>query len=348
MTLKVLRAGLDTVEVSFRGELSEETIAAFDEAKLRAQGADGPYPVSIGVVELMMMPSAFGRWRWHLRDPRFSIVAKPKAARGSVVLQARFSALGLTNEHPDMLWLLIRTLVESLGDVKELCVSRADVCADVQGWVPSEGEMKNVVCPASYRATHGTEAGAQTFVFGKKKLLRIYDKRAEIVVSKKYWLHNVWEICEGYEAESPVWRVEFQAPRETLKELGIHTTSQLLANPGALLDYGLTWANLRVPRADATKTRWEEDPRWTTLREAVFGGVPLQRRVRVPELMSLDKTKRRLVGLVATAGAYFESDDYWSVLQRLSYIVYAMIENEGIDLTELVEDKRRRILGGDI
>lgn len=347
MTLTVLRAGLDTVEVSFSGELSEESITMFDDAKRRAQIADGPVPVRIGVVELMMMPTAFGRWSWRVTEPRFSVVAKRRAGVGGVILQARFSSFGLTNEHPDLLWLVIRTLVESLGNLKELGVARADVCVDIQGWHPSEADMKNIVCPASYRGTCGTADNVQTYQFGKRDVLRIYDKSTEILVSKKGWLRYVWACNPAFEPESPVWRVEYQATREVLRQVGICTTDSLLLDPGRLLDFGMSWACFRAPTGDKTKTRWPEDPRWAQIRAAVFGGTPLQRRVRVPELMSLDRAKRAFLGTVATAGAYFECTDYWSTLQRLSYIVDVMRVSEEIDYGAMVEEKRRRMLSGD-
>lgn len=346
MTVTVLRAGLDTVEVSFSGELSEESIEMLDDAKRRAQIADGPVPIRLGAVELMMMPTAFGRWSWRVMEPRFSVVAKRKAGVGGVILQARFSSFGLTNEHPDLLWLVVRALVESLGNLKELGVARADVCVDVQGWIPSEADMKNVVCPASYRGTHGTAQNVQTYQFGKRDVLRIYEKSAEILVTKKGWLREVWACHPAYEPESPVWRVEYQATREVLRQVGICSTDSLLSDPSRLLDFGMGWACLRAPTGDKTKTRWPEDPRWTLVRTAVFSGTPLQRRTRVPELTSLDRTKRTFLGAVATAGAYFECTDYWSTLQRLSYIVDVMLVSEEIDFAAMVEEKRRRMLSG--
>jgi hypothetical protein len=63
--------------------------------------------------------------------------------------------------------------------------------------------------------------------------------------------------------------------------------------------------------------------------------------------MSLDRAKSSLVGLAATAGAYFGVSDYLKALQMLSMAAEVHMMHEGIDFAVLVEDKRRRILSGE-
>jgi hypothetical protein len=119
---------------------------------------------------------------------------------------------------------------------------------------------------------------------------------------------------------------------------------QVIKEPGALLDYVLKWGNLRVPSGDQTKARWPEDPRWTALRKAVFGGVPLERRPVPSALMSLDRVKTAYIGAVATTAAYFGCDDWTEAQVRLSYAAEAHLQRENLDFAALVEDKRRRII----
>lgn len=348
MSLRVLRAGLDTVEVSFAGAFADESIEQLDRAKAYATDRDGPVPIALGALELQVMPKAFAYWSWRLVDPRFHIVGKRSAKPGQPVAQVRLSSFGLANEHSEALWFLIQTALSQLGVLLEFAVSRADVCVDIQGWTPTPEDMDNVVTRVSYRATHGTDKQVQTFHFGKKTVLRVYNKSEELKASKKTWLRELWGQSEGYDPAQDVWRIEFQASGNVLKELGIESAAQLFAQPGAILDYGLRWAQLRVPGGDATKTRWPEDPRWTAIREAAFQGVPLQRHVRPAELMTLDAAKSRLIGLVALAGAYYETTDYLDALQRLSFAAEVHMMHMGTDFAALVEDKRRRVLANDL
>lgn len=346
MNPRVLSCGLDTVVVSFAGQFDDGMIERLDAAKVEAQQSENPIPFPCGLYDLHMQPSAFGKWSWRLAEPRFSIVAKRNAAKRTPDLQVRISSFGLWNEDLPTLWYTISSALETLGCFRTMCVSRADVCVDFHGWTPQAAEMRNIVCPVSKRSIYGTEAQEETFKFGKRTVFRLYNKTEELKESKKTWFRDVWGQSEHYDPEESVWRAEFQADRTVLKELDIDTWEQLLANKAALMDYGLSWANLRVPTADKTKTRWPEDERWTALRGAVFGGVPLKRSVRPAELMSLKATISRFIGNAMTAGAYFEVEDFESVLISLAHAAEMHIHSEGIDFAEGVRAKKARIMSG--
>lgn len=344
MTPKVLRVGLDWLEHSFSGELSDDVVGAIAALKTTAQTSDIPQPYFIGLVELMVLPKAFGFWTYVLKHPEFEIRLSPNAHVGSAVGSIRLSAFGLANSSPATLWKFACKCMESLGNVRPLTLSRVDVAADFQGWEPAASDMAAVVCAASYRGTHGTEKGVQTFQFGKGAIvLRVYNKSEEILHSGKSWTLESWNLTGRYDPQLPVWRVEVQLRRQALAELQMNA-ERVLKDPGSLLDYGLSWAQLRVPGSDATKTRWAEDSRWTALREGVYGGKPLHRTMRVSELMSLDRAISRYVGAIATAAAYFDTNDFVDANVRLEYAAEAYMMNAGVDFAGLAELKRRRIL----
>jgi hypothetical protein len=345
VSVHVVRAGLDWVQSSFSGTLHDEVLTTLERLKTLAQSVEVPQPYPLGLFECMVQPRGRAHWAYVLRHPEFEVLVTRDPRPGAPAASLRLTAFGLANTRPEDLWAIVTASFGELGQLKEIAVSRADVAVDVQGLHPSPEMASRVVCPASYRATHGTATEVQTFCFGKGDVsLRVYDKRAEMAVSGKAWVEESWRLASGYDSARPVHRVEVQLRRKALAELGTHAASQVFASPGALLDFGLTWANLRVPTDDATKTRWPEDPAWTALRSAVFGGVPLQRTCRVSELMSLDRAKRTLVGCAATAGAYYGVTDYMQALQRLSFAAEVHMMDLGTDFAELVESKRRRIL----
>jgi hypothetical protein len=345
VSLQVIRAGIDTLEVSFSGRVKDEVAEALDIEK--AAAIDVPRPYCLGIVEMMVMDKAFARWSWRLVSPEFSIVMQRGEGPGAKA-QVRFSAFGLANRELGELWALAQLALRFLGDFQPLSVSRCDVCVDFHGWTPTASNLAGMVCAAPYRATHGTEKGIETFQYGKGDIvLRIYDKTAELAVSRKTWLFDVWNQSNNFVHDQRVWRIEAQLRRKALKDLHIDSVEQVMSSPGALLDFGLSWANLRLKTTDMTKTRWPEDPRWSELRQAVFGGVPLGRSSRPNQLMTLDRAKTGLLGLVALAGAYFDTTDYLSALQQLSFATEAHVIREKIDFAALVEDKRRRIMAGD-
>jgi hypothetical protein len=345
MSLHVVRAGLDTLEVSLTGELKPDLAETLDQ--LKATAIDSPRPFEAGFSELFVKPKAYGFWRWRLVCPEFAIVANASQGITGVVASVCFSAYGLANRPPWDLWTLAEFAWSSLGSLRVLSVSRADAYVDFQGWTPTLDGLAGIVCPAAYRATHGTEKRIQTFQYGKRDtVLRIYEKSAEIVATGKLWVPEAWRFANGYDPELPVWRIETQLRTNALRSLGIETHAQVLDDPQSLLDHGMRWAQLRVPGADTTKTRWPEDECWTALRTAVFGGEPLRRHERVSSLMDLDRVNASFIGLVATAGAYFGADGYMDALQRLSYSAEAHMLIDGVDFAALVEKKRRRIMSG--
>lgn len=344
MSLHIIRAGLDWLQVSYSGTVSEDVLTRLEALKAIAQAKETPQPYPLGLFECFVLPRGRGWWAYVLRNPEFELMLSKSPGQGAIA-SLRLSAFGLANTEPRVLLDHITGWLPELGSFKPLAVSRVDVAVDVQELDPSPEMMSRIVCDASYRATHGTEKDIQTYQFGKGDVvLRIYDKTAEIAHSGKEWVEESWRFAGGYDKTLPVHRIEVQLRRKALAELGIDHPAQVLATPGALLDYGLKWANLRVPGADSTKTRWPEDPTWTKVRSATFGGTPLQRIVRVPEIMSLDRVKSSALGLISTAAAYFETDDYLGALQRLSFAIEAHMMEEKIDFAALVEEKRRRIL----
>jgi hypothetical protein len=268
-----------------------------------------------------------------------------KTPGSGAVASVRLSAFGLANTDARQLFRLVNGLLAELGALKPLAVSRVDVAVDVQGFEPTPELMAGVVCPAKFRPIYPSVEEAETFQYGQGDVVvRVYNKVKEIAHSKKSWVKESWAFAGGYDKALPVWRIEVQLRRKALSELGIDHPAQVLDRPGALLDYGLCWANLRVPTGDSTKTRWPEHPDWARLREAVFDATPLQRKIRPAELISLDRTKTLLLGLAATAGAYFETDNYLDSLQRLSFALEAHMMENKIDFAALVEVRRRRIL----
>jgi hypothetical protein len=66
---------------------------------------------------------------------------------------------------------------------------------------------------------NGRRCGTLDFSQGAAHSCCIYDKTAEIAVSRKDWMQEVWK-SNGWDGESRVTRVEFRYKRECLREMG--------------------------------------------------------------------------------------------------------------------------------
>lgn len=93
---------------------------------------------------------------------------------------------------------------------------------------------------------------------------RLYNKQLEIEKkSRKFYLYELWQAA-GWDMSAQVWRMEFEAKRDALKELGIYKLDNLLHLQSALWIY-LTqdWLRIAVPTpSDTNQTRWPTHPLW--------------------------------------------------------------------------------------
>jgi len=107
---------------------------------------------------------------------------------------------------------------------------------------------------------------SQTFRFGTDQIvLRVYHKSDEVKeASKKIWLFDLWGMEEN------VWRIEWQARKDTLRAIGIISFDSLLERQGDLLrllckDH----TTLRIKTQDSNRSRWPLHPLWLDLIERV-------------------------------------------------------------------------------
>ena len=185
--------------------------------------------------------------------------------------------------------------MNSLGLVKEPAnISRVDLfvdfCADLQmdtfnplqSWIT---RTQSIDLHYRYNKFSGWSFG-----MGGEIGARLYDKTLEVEKkSKKFYLYELWQ-AKGWKSDQVVWRMEFEAKREVLKQLGIYKLNHLLELQSALWLY-LTqdWLRLAIPSfTDTNQTRWLNHPLWDDL-SSVFNEddsqVKLQRfsTTRIPE-----------------------------------------------------------------
>jgi hypothetical protein len=343
VSLVILRAGVDTVEVSLMGELCEGRTEELDRLKAFAQ--DKNEAQRLGDTPLFVQPKAYGFWRWRLTTPLFELRLSPCQDKGKPSASVRLSALGLASHDPLELYRTATEQLASLGEYFECGVSRLDVYADLQGWTPTVAELRGMKCPATFRPIYPNVEHPETFQYGKGDVVvRLYNKDAEILHSHKPWVRETWRESGRWDPEQPVWRIEVQARTKLLGELRQRSASVALARPGAVFDYVLRkWCQLRVPNGDQKVTRWLEHPVWAELRGLVFDGETAARVLAKSRLLPLEGAAKRVVGLVATAGAYYGEVEYIKALQRLSDRAEVYMLSEHVEFGELVAEKYKRL-----
>jgi len=155
-------------------------------------------------------------------------------------------------------------------------LSRGDICADFLTNYPLE-EIREIqwITRAKNIDRHTDSRQFSGFSIGKGGQLsaRLYNKTLELKKNPRPYLEALWEKA-GWNGVDPVWRLEFQLMRPTLKEFGVVTYEHLETGLAGLWAYGSQkWLRLAIPsETDKTPSRWPTAFVWQVLQGADFTG----------------------------------------------------------------------------
>lgn len=325
---RVVLAGIDTLALSWCVSaymLADAEWAALARAKARAQEGDADAMVVLRGRAFGVAPRG-ANWReYALANGSVSMQLASDARDGVVTpeITVTFRAAALWQRGADVLVDDYRAWLSGWAVTTREMVTRADLAVDVAGPSPDEVDIRReVVSLARKRTRHGVLAAsehAQSWrwtgytVGGGALHGRVYDKVAEIAVHRdaKGWFRELWA-QHGWDGESPVTRVEFQARRDWLREHGIETYGDLR---GRLADlwcyYTGDWLRLvrRGRRRDENNRRWPVLPFWAAAQSGTEGfGVPTHVVARVQRAPSEAAIVRQIGGLLVSLAAYRTAD----------------------------------------
>jgi hypothetical protein len=322
VNITVLYCGVDTLEATFIGDLVEGLSDELDLCKAIAQGADNPESFPIDGESFFVSPRGQGKYAWVLGDPRMLIRLSRSTKPGLPTASVRLRASALASYGHEPLWNQAVSVLSKLGSLVPNTLSRIDLCCDVQGFDFTDADFERLVSPASYRAIHKDGEGV-TYQVGKGDVvMRIYRKDAELKAKKKLSYARLWESHPDYDPTAPVWRIEVQLRGQVLKELQARQVSTAFSKLGKLWRFGLEWGQLRVPTEDTTKKRWPVDLAWSLLSLAWGEGEPEPRIRKAAALEREERVLSRILGAVATLGAYSGQTELIEVLIHASPRLY--------------------------
>ena len=294
----VLRTAIDSLYLSYHGELSDEMFARLEELKEAAQDDEeeeqAKAQITIGNHLFAVASHGAGRFRFVLFDDRFRL----NISKGSrlPLVYAQISSEYLTAVGVEIAEQELRFVVASLGRVDEFAqVSRADLCLDFIPIVPmDQWAVQQWVTRARKKAAYwGTGDRFTGWMIGQGGNIqsRTYDKVLEVAEeSHKTYLYDLWQ-ARGWKADDPVWRQEFQTNRNALKELQVRTVPDLLANLDGLWHYFTEkWLRLAQLDSDSNKSRWPTHPLWEIISKASWGDAaqPALQRIRTASHLPTD------------------------------------------------------------
>ncbi len=273
LDIKYLRYGVDSLYLSYQGELFKDVDLRLIELKRLARSenpaeqAKAQYRIGDHLFEVKDKGSSM--FAYVLEDNAFRIqLARPKKA--VPMAYVKISSEYLTYKTPEQIEAHLRDILGHLGAVQSVAnVSRIDLYLDFtshqamnewdeNAWVTHAGAINRYSIDRHFT---GWAIG-----LGGVIVARLYDKAVEIIKSQKSYLIPLWQQA-GHEMGEPIWRLEFQFKRDFLKQKEIQAFDACLANLGGLWSYATTeWLKLTIPNeTDQTRSRWPIHPLWAAL-----------------------------------------------------------------------------------
>ncbi len=270
---KLLRFGVDSLYLSYPGVMSEDWDKKLARLKELAQQEDD---LSQSIAQVNICEHLFevrdkgaGRFSYVLVDNAYRIQASNSRSKSLPLAYVQISSEYLTHAGIEKAEEGLRHIINSLGVVNEPAnISRVDLYADFCADCPMDAfeplrDWVTRVEAMSLHYSYGRFSG-WSFGSGGDIVARLYDKTLEVEKkSHKFYLHELWKAA-GWDGESQVWRMEFEAKRNALVSLQLPKLSHLLPNQAALWQY-LTenWLRLTVPtESDSNRARWNNHPLW--------------------------------------------------------------------------------------
>jgi len=318
-TYQPLRWGIDSLYLSYPGEISGD--AEFDLRRLKkiAQGPD--HEAAKAQMELAghvfeVKDKSSGLFAFTLVDDAFMIRLSNGKAKKLPMAYVQVSSRLLSHKKPDKMESELRAILASLGVVYAPKVSRVDLYLDFASDLNMEGWRRDAwVTRAKAVAQYAEDVDFTGWTIGAGGVVmaRLYQKFIESLKSGKEYLHGLWRLA-GWDGQLPVWRMEFQFKREVLDQLGLDGLGSVLEHQGGLWSYATTeWLRLCCPNPDdQTRSRWTNHPLWLALSSVDWGtsGGPLLRSYTPTRAPSMAWLGTRCAASIASIGAVAGISDF--------------------------------------
>lgn len=296
---KPLRWGVDSLYLSYPGEIFPEADTKLKELKKTAQSPEdhekvlAQYPIDDHIFEVKDKGTRF--FQYILEDNAFRI--QLSRSKSMPLAYVKISSEYLTHVGPIDAEKALLKVLEQFGTINESAnVSRIDLFVDFVSSVDMESWDRHAwVTRASGINAYSVDGAFSGWVIGLGGVIscRLYDKTLEIEQqSKKYYLHDLWKAA-GWNGSDKVWRLEFEIKREVVTQKGLSNLYQVLANLNGLWSYATTeWLRLTLPNPeDKTRSRWPLHPLWGYLSSVDWetNGGPLSSRFSTARVPGDDK-----------------------------------------------------------
>ena len=350
---KLLRVAVDSLYLSYPGDLHPGVLRRLIDLKTQAQSLD---PLEQSLAQFVVGDHVFevkdkgaGMFPFVLDDNAYRIQFS-KPSKKLPMAYVKVSAEYLAYKGPRPVQEELETLLAVFGELTgRNMVSRIDLAADfmspciMDSWHRSAWVTRAVEI---HSYAKDQEFTGWTVGMGGVIAARLYNKTKELKHSGKSWAAELWRPA-GWEPGQAVWRLEFEMKRDYLKERDLSSLESVLVNLNGLWRYATTeWLRLTEPNPnDATRARWPTHSLWTALASVDWettGGVLLKRftNARLPDEKRLYST---VFGSLASYMAIHQLDDKNAgidgLLGKMHEHFQGIAVHQGLEVDELLIQK---------
>ena len=284
---KALRWGVDSLYLSYPGELFPEVLDRLKILKTLAQSQEPGLPPQaqylLGGHIFEVKDKGAQIFPYVIEDGAFRIqLAKP--SKTVPMAYVKVSSGYLAHVGAMAAEKALYALLAELGTITEAAnVSRIDLFVDFVTSENIEWDRRAWVTRAASINSYSVNETFSGWAIGQggDMSARLYNKTLEIQKSGKDYLLDLWAAV-GWNPGDPVWRLEFQIKREILAQKGLPKLAQTLSSLNGLWSYATTeWLRLTLPNEDdQTRSRWPIHPLWGLLSSVDWDtdGGPLSKR----------------------------------------------------------------------
>lgn len=351
--VKLLRFGVDSLYVSYQGDLHEHIDRQLSELKKLAQ-SDRPDQQAKAQLKIFdhifeIKDKGTSMFSYILEDNAFRIqLSRPK--RAVPMAYVKISSEYLTYKQPADAVERLRQILCQLGTLEEEGhVSRIDLFVDFVSHQNMEAWSRDAwVTRAGSVNTYSVDNRFTGWTIGLGGVIaaRLYDKLFEITKSNKLYLIPLWQMIGRKEGE-PVWRLEFEFKGVLLKQKGVAKISEVLNHLNGLWSYAMTeWLKLTLPNPkDSKRDRWPVHPMWQILSNIDWetSGGPLKSRFTNNRSPDKKIALHRAYTALTTWMAIHQHTDYELAIHPFFEDLYHFINNHamniGSDFDALIKEK---------
>lgn len=285
---QILRSGIDSLYLSYAGDITEETALRLKTLKDLARCKE-PQDKKLAQYEAeghIFETSDKGRslFKYVLKDNWYRLDISGLTATTAPLAYVQIASEPLLYVGHDEVTATLDKIIKTLGQATfPANVSRVDLCVDFTTTAPLEtiSDLNWVTRAKNFsRYIDKRQFSGWSIGIGGDISARLYNKTLELEHSGKEYMHTVWAEC-GWDGVSPVWRLEFQFRRTVLRQLGVRSYTDLINHLGGLWLYACQdWLKLTTPsEKDKTQSRWPVQPVWQALQQVDWDlSEPVQRQ----------------------------------------------------------------------